>query len=172
MSPIGNIQDRNFARCLKRQHGSTPYLTSSPCRPGTESIVKFSEIFLLGSRDTTARSGLAGSRSATAAKRLKAYNKTGLIEPKENLVPKLDTALTAPQLCSIFCILHTVVVSARQGRAGFLRDLIAEEKRWRGKKVHEQGAVKVVITANACGSSGSSLRLPVFFVLARARGGI
>ena len=38
--------------------------------------------------------GPAGSTSATTAERVRAYNKTGPVEPKKNLVPKLDTALT------------------------------------------------------------------------------
>lgn len=70
---------------------SIPHLTSAPCWPGTESIVKFSEIFCwAAAAQERARVGPVGSTSATTAKRVKAYNKTGPVERKKNLVPKLD----------------------------------------------------------------------------------
>jgi hypothetical protein len=90
------------------QRWSIPHSTSAPCRPGAESIVEFSEIFLLGSRGARTRVlGAGWLASATTARRVKAWNETSQVEPKKNLVPKLDTALTTPQLRSIFCILHT-----------------------------------------------------------------
>jgi hypothetical protein len=49
--------------------------------------------------------GPAGSTSATTARRVKAYNKTGPVQPKKDLVTK-DTALTTPQLRYILRITH------------------------------------------------------------------